>query len=197
MTDVDHDYGLLWEDVEDAAGCIFNVWQDGGELAWARECWQHFRDAGLTSNDTLLEETKSRLRLLALVRVYQDFCELAWDLYSEPPIDDQADALEIDPVALGILAAKVDVSIEYDTNSDYDLREQALIVVTDELRHEIFRCLRKAYGDVTILYARIYKTIYSPEEAEELMEGDIVEEWDVTPQTVRAFQFVAAGFNQG
>lgn len=32
--------GMPWEDMEDAAARLFHVWMNGGEFAWAQECWE-------------------------------------------------------------------------------------------------------------------------------------------------------------
>jgi hypothetical protein len=70
---------VTWDEVEEAASKMFNVWLDGQELNWAKEAWNHLSAAGLTSRETFLEETKSKLRLVTLARIYQEFCGLAWD----------------------------------------------------------------------------------------------------------------------
>ena len=57
---------LTWDDVEDAAGSMFRVWQDGAELLWAREAWQHLAASNLTLASTAVERTAASLRLVAL-----------------------------------------------------------------------------------------------------------------------------------
>src|SRR4051794_12458933 len=96
---------VSWEDLEPAAGKMFKVWVGGGELEWAKECWQHFAAKGLTDSANVIEDTASRLRLVALARIYEEFCGLAWDENPETPVDYLAEDLELDSVALGILAA--------------------------------------------------------------------------------------------
>ena len=46
-----------WDEVEDAAAKMFNIWVDGNELKWAKEAWRHLAAAGLTGATTILEIT--------------------------------------------------------------------------------------------------------------------------------------------
>ena len=50
---------IQWEEVEAATSKMFSVWPGGGELAWAKECWGHLYQAGLTGNATVMEATAS------------------------------------------------------------------------------------------------------------------------------------------
>lgn len=66
-----------WDEVEDAASKMFNVWGAVYELDWAKEAWGHLCAAGLTSRQTFLDETVAKLRLVTLARIYEEFCGLA------------------------------------------------------------------------------------------------------------------------
>jgi hypothetical protein len=94
-----------WSDVSDAAGKMFNVWVDGHELEWAREAWGYLHPAGLEGEETSLKVTAAKLHLVTLARIYQEFCGLAWEENPETPVDYLAEDLDMDSVALGILAA--------------------------------------------------------------------------------------------
>ena len=133
----------------------------------------------------------AKLRLVALARIYQEFCRLVWDEDPETPVDYLAEDLEIDPVALGILAARVDPDEFEEFADDYELREAALLAVTDGQRREIFECLRAAYGDENRLYSRLWHTNSpSTEDTED-------EEFEVTGRNIRAFEYVHNGFLRG
>jgi hypothetical protein len=121
-----------WSDVSDAAGKMFNVWVDGHELEWAREAWGHLHPAGLEGEETCLKVTAAKLHLVTLARVYQEFCGLAWEENPETPVDYLAEDLDMDSVALGILAAASSDS-EYfkDAVEDHELREAALLAASD------------------------------------------------------------------
>ena len=188
MADPDN---LTWEEVEKAASKMFNVWLGGDELEWAKEAWNHLTAAGLASSETILDVTAAKLRLVALARIYQEFCGLAWDEDPETPVDYPAEDLEIDPVALGILAARVNPDEFEEFSDDYELREAALLAATDSQRQEIFECLRAAYGDEFKLYSRLWHT-NSP--LTEDTEGD---EFEVTGANISALGYVMNGFLQG
>jgi hypothetical protein len=64
-----------------------------------------------------------------------------------------------------------------------------LEAVTDSQRHEIFECLRNAYGDEFRLYSRIWHT--RSLSTEDDSEG---EEWEVTGANSSALEYVSNGF---
>ena len=180
---------LEWEEVERAATKMFNVWVDGTELEWAKEAWSHCTAAGLVGARTILDITAANLRLVTLALIYQEFCGFAWDEHPETPVDYLAEDLEIDPVALGILAAKAAPDEFEEFTDDYKLREAALLAVTNSQRQEIFECLTVAYGDEFRLYSRLWHTrSLVPEENS---EGD---EFEVTGANSSALEYVRNGF---
>lgn len=180
-----------WNEVRDAASRMFYVWDCGGELAWAEEAWAHLYEAGLANDGSILEHTAAKLRLVTLARVYEEFSGLAWDENPETPLDYLAEDLDIDNLALGILAASAGGDFE-DTADEYELRELALLAVTNRQRREVFECLSAAYGGAINLYTRLWKT-RSPDQGEDC-DG---EEFEPTPRKANAMHFVTSGFQQG
>ncbi|OGQ74368.1 MAG: hypothetical protein A3G40_07680 [Deltaproteobacteria bacterium RIFCSPLOWO2_12_FULL_57_22] len=178
-----------WDEVEDAASKMFNVWGAVYELDWAKEAWGHLCAAGLTSRQTFLDETAAKLRLVTLARIYEEFCGLAWDENPDRPIDYLAEHLHIDPVAIGVLAASAECDELEEAVEDYELHQAALTAVTDNQRKEIYGCLKAAYGDEYRLYSRIWHT-RSPL-AEEDTEGD---EFELTDANSAALEYVRNGF---
>jgi hypothetical protein len=183
---------VRWEEVEHAAAKMFNIWVDGAELAWAKEVWGFLHSAGLTSADTPLERTAANLRLVTLARVYHEFCGLAWDENSDTPIEMFAEDLEIDPVALGILAQSSGDESFGEASDEYSLRIAALTTVSDHQRLEIFRCLTTAYGNNVRLYSRMWHTRSSDQRG----ETDSIE-FEVTLRNSAAFEYVMNGFQGG
>jgi hypothetical protein len=181
---------IQWQEVEAAASKMFAVWTSGGELEWAKECWGHLSQAGLTGDSTVVETTASHLRLVALARIYQEFCGCAWDENPETDAHTLAEDLEIDPVALGILAAGTGKGEFDDAGDDYELCEAALLAVTDAMRDELFACLAKAYGDEIKLYSRMAQTNHTP------YEDDDGDEFEVTGPNSTAYGFVTEGFRK-
>lgn len=182
---------IPWEDISSAASKMFNVWVLGGELEWARECWEHLDAAGLVSQEPSFENTRSLLRLVALAKIYQEFSGAAWDEDPETPLDYLAEGLELDPVAIGILAARAEPDNSDWDGDDYELRDYALTVVTNSMRKEIYACLRKAYGGDEGLYSRMFQT-HKAEEISDEEEG--AEEFEATGMNARALDFVMSGF---
>jgi hypothetical protein len=180
---------IKWEEVQSAATKMFSVWVDGTELEWAKEAWSYLAAAGLARATTILDATAANLRLVALARIYQQFCGFAWNENPDTPVDYLAEDLEIDPVALGILAANADPNKFAEFTGNYELREAALLAVTDSQRQEIFECLRASYGDEVRLYSRLWHT-RSPV-AEENTEYD---EFEVTDANSSALEYVRNGF---
>ena len=181
---------VRWDKLEDTASEMFNVWVDGVELDWAKECWGHFIAGDLAGDATILERTATLLRLVTLARIYEEFCSRAWDENPDTPIVNMAEGLEIDPVALGILASRVSGDTFDDVFGDYELHEVALIAVTDAQRNEIFDCLCTAYGDSVRLYSRMYHTRYPVNDETE------DDEFMVTGPNCVAIEYVMSGFIQ-
>lgn len=193
-----------WDWVEDAVKNIFNIWVDGSELGWAKEVWEHFGKAGLNQAPGLVEQTKIYLRLVTLGRIYHEFCGCGWDENPDWPIDFFVEHLDVDPLALGILAAKAACDYE-DFDDESDLREIALITVSDEMRHEIYEFLKKTYGGDMKLYSSMWRTCrpaqrekgddddVDDEDREEDDEEDY-DEFAVTGNNMSALNYVQQGF---
>lgn len=200
------EYEVSWGDVKDAARSMFNIWVGQPELRWAEEVWGHFGAAGLTTASNAVDETEVYLRLVTLALVYQEFCGLAWDEQHDRSADEMVWDVEIDPVALGILAAEAGRRWYADEKNGDELRNIALTVVTDNLKDEIYQCLLGAYGSVYELYVRMCKT-GEPDQDED--DEDEAVQLTSFPSTMsqgeqmrllaeldtRAYQFVDDGFN--
>jgi hypothetical protein len=183
-----------WEEVRIAAEEMFTVWEDGAELEWAEEAWQHLYAAGLVGGESALETTASNLRLVTLARVYQEFCGLVWDVNPDTPIAYLAENLEIDPVALGILAAMQGVNQFEECADELALHEAALIAASDGQRIDIADCLKKAYGGDAALYSRLWHTRSADADAEDDGEGD--ENADSSANSF-GLNYVMNGFQNG
>lgn len=90
---------------------------------------------------------------------------------------------------MGILAAIADPNTFEELSDDDSLLEAALLAVTDSQRHEIYECLKAAYGDEVRLYSRLWHT--RSLSSEENSEGD---EFEVTGANASAFEYVRNGF---
>ena len=91
---------------------------------------------------------------------------------------------------MGILAAKADPNTFEELSDDDSLLEAALLAVTDSQRHEIYECLKAAYGDEVRLYSHLWHT--RSLSAEENSEGD---EFEVTGANASALEYVRNRFH--
>lgn len=179
---------MQWEDIAAAAEGMFRVWNGDGEIAWVEECWRHLSEAGLTGNSTILDTTATCLRLVALARVYEEFCGLAWQENPETPISDLAEDLEINLLALGIIAASSATESFDAVHDENELHDLTLSAASDARRPELFQCLYNAYDGEIGLYSRMSKTNQSA--GDEYDE----DEFDGTMPNADAFAYVKNGF---
>lgn len=193
------DDSIPWDEVEGAARAIFSVWAYGREFEWAKECWRHFQAAGLATYEGEFETTVAYLRLVTLGRVYREFCAVMWDEdTTDYPLTDLAEELSINPVALGILAAR-EVEQDFDGAEDeHQLRERSLSSAITILRPEVFACLLEAYGGDLQLYSRMAATQNSQDgeseerdQEENLFDSSI---FQPTGRNASALSYVSNGF---
>ena len=180
---------LSWEEIETAAAEMFNVWTSCGDLEFAKEAWKHLECAGLTNDDDILSRTQSCLRLIALCRIYLTFSKAKWDEGQDTPITYLTEYLDINQVALGLLAAPNSPAPGYDVPcfEPLELYENALIAATKLLEPQILDCLRRAYGGDTGLYMRLCRTCSNSEEHD-------TDDCDVTGPNMDAYDFVRQGY---
>lgn len=177
---------VAWEEIEATAKLMFQFWMGGGELMWVRECWQHFEKKGLTRNMGPLEETTTHLRLLTLVRIYEQFSGLEWDDNPQTSLFHLTESLSIDPLSLGLLAGAASPAGFDEDLDEFELKESALIAATDALRQQIHTCLVEAYGGDIALYCRLVTTHLTP-------DAD-PHEFRITNFNYLALEFVTEGF---
>ncbi len=134
---------------------MFNIWESGGDLVFAKECWSHLAEAGLNCDDTVVARTETLLRLIVLRQIAADFSAAKWDENAETEITHLVESLAIDSLCLGLLAAPHLEHAGAFFEDEYELREAALAAVADALRAETFDRIRAAYGGQTALYRRL------------------------------------------
>lgn len=156
---------LEWSEVKDGAGEVFKVWVLGSELEWAERAWAMMEKAGLTTYGDAIEETRVRVRLLALATIYWDFCRLGadedigWDELNEHAIEN----LHIDPLRLGQVVGPAFEADDYGSEGS-DLFESALRQLIVKERRAIGSAIIKGHGDEwTFLKALFATTKLRPE----------------------------------
>jgi hypothetical protein len=112
---------VAWEDLLPIARSVFDVWVDGAELPWAAHMWSVLATAGLTNARTNVEHARAVCRLLALSRLYRQFCVRAFEIGSPGEwafdVDDVlGEYPRLDPFFLGQLVERdgVDADLELD-----------------------------------------------------------------------------------
>jgi len=162
-----------WDEISDAASRIFSIWTSKGDLVFAKESWSHLAADGLTSDDCVYDLTRTFLRLVSLRLLYGEFCATKWDEQSEPPIQFLVEDLEIDPLALGLIAAHwLEPGSEY--LDEFSLRDAALTAAVEGLKPETFSCLLKAYGGPIGFYSRLSRTAGNLDEDDDNGDGATV-----------------------
>ncbi len=172
--------------MEDAAKTIFNVWSGQPELKFAETAWKHLEQIGLANYDTPLEETRVKIRLMALSCVYLDFCAAAKDEENLPEFSDWSDALGIELFRVAQLVGTKDTDCN-EAQDDCEFRDRALTVLADRCRLEIHRALVRGYGDANKLYSALWHSC----EDEPEVGG---QQWEMAGANSIAYGFVTEGF---
>lgn len=182
-----------WEEFEDTAAEIFNVWMDGTELEWAKAVWVKLAEAGLTDYETELERTEVCIRLMTLGAIYHDFCHIAWEEGDIPSFCDWAESFAIQASQVGRLleAACPAGFVESEAGCDeIEFLEQAYLVLTDAERLNIHRALSPVPETDA---PKVYLALHCTRRVSEEEDGDA---WDVTGTNSAALCFVAEGFQR-
>jgi hypothetical protein len=179
---------VAWPDIEAAASRMFNVWTSGGDFDIAREAWSHLEAAGLTDDGSPALATESRLRLIALCRIYEGFCAAKWDENPDTPVTLLAEDLEIDRLSLGLLAAPKLEPGDWLFADEFEAYRNALTSAVKVLQPQVHDCLRAAYGGDTGFYQRLSRTRSNSDERDD-------DDFYLEGGNVDAYAFVKCGSN--
>lgn len=201
-----------WEDIDDFASELFDVWTDGGDLKWAETAWQALTEAGLTSFTSEAERTTCMARLLALSALYREFCVYAFDEGSSGEwqelvtSDLLGDYPKLDAFTLGQLAERLQIDV--DNSSLYESDPPAFIFVILELVRTEYRGVVDALVDhwgKNALFTSLWVSAgfgqgYDDEDEEGSTTGPVNGEQisrvmasDVTGKTGRAYSWFTDG----
>jgi hypothetical protein len=152
-----------WDEVEGAAELAFNVWVGQPELGWAKQAWQVLTQTKLTNYSNEAGRYRVLFRLLILGGIYSDFCDAAWEEYSEPDYSSWAEALEFNPFLLGQLYGR---RRGWTPCEDED---EGLEMLIENERSRVVDALKASFGGVSGLYETLWKSKHSAglEEANE------------------------------
>jgi hypothetical protein len=151
---------LPWDEVKDGAEAVFRVWHLGSEEEWAERAWAMLEKAGLTTYHGAVEETRVRVRLLALASIYWDFCRLGadesggWDELHVHGVEN----LGIREFRLGqIVGPGFDLD-DYDSEG-WEFAESALSHLIREERPAIGPALIKGHGGAQALMDSLFASM--------------------------------------
>jgi hypothetical protein len=179
---------LTWIDIEPRASTMFNIWNSGGDLDFAKEAWGHLISAGLAGESGPADETRSLLRLLVLRKICGEFSCVKWE---EGTGDEWCEVdIELDPVALGVLAGEYLKGEAFAYSEERELKSAAIVAVTDALLPEVVRCLLKAYGGTQGLYARLCGIAGNGEGTGEDEDEDDPTDYEAIGNNLVAFEYV-------
>lgn len=149
--------------MKDGARELFKVWCLGSELEWAERAWGMLEKAGLTAYRDAVEETRVRVRLLALATIYWDFCRLGADeSFGWDELNYHAsESLEIGAFRLAQLAGPALDAGDYNAEES-GLVESALRHLIVEERPAIGTALIKGHGDEWTFLKALFATIKTP-----------------------------------
>ena len=148
---------------------------------WYRpKAWAILHHAKLTCYTSELERYQVLFRLLVLGGIYSDFCDAAWEEYSEPSYRNWAEPMELDSFLLGQLYATLpECSPEEDEN-------EGLVRLVENEREGVVAALMAGFGGVSELYASLYKS----RNAKEPQDDDT---YDAEPNQLAAYSWVDQG----
>jgi hypothetical protein len=128
----------------------------------------------LTSDEGVYDLTRTYLRLIALRLIYGEFCAAKWDQEFETPVSYLVEDLEINLLALGLMASSGLERGSELMGDEFALREAALTAAIETLKPGIFSCLLNAYGGAIGLYSRLSRTAGNLDKDDEAGDGATV-----------------------
>ena len=184
---------LAWPDITDWAYNMFNVWIGDGQHLWAEYAWNLIINAGLADYRNEIERHVVMLRLITLGIMYREFCEVAFDEYFDIDslVYDWLDNEDFCQIRIWQLVGREFLADE--TIEDVDsITNYAILCLTDDLRDDIYKVLRKGFGDDIRLFISMYLTSqYSDDGSEfdysqmkEQEWAEIEQEWDFESLTL-------------
>lgn len=186
---------VTWEDVEDAADDVFNIWVDHPEIAWARSAWNVLAEAGLTHYATELERTRVLARLLALGEIYRDFCACAWEECTDAWLSELAAKLDVGPFRVGQLMDRD--FLEDDALDDEELFSYGVEELVGSERQAVADNLAKAFGSTSALFVSMWLS-RAPDFSGapwEALDREILDEIlnEPTDEKLAAFSWIESG----
>lgn len=157
---------LGWNDVQDAAKELFNIWTHRQELVWAEGAWAILIDAGLPVYTTEYGRCRASLYLLGLCCLYFDFCWLGCDERQIPNYLDAAGLLGLTPFRLGQIVA---VDPDFLDGDDDEVFYDALEAYAKYQQRVIHGPLLRGYGSSLEFAQALWLSVKSQDDEDEIV----------------------------
>ena len=183
---------VTWQDVAPAADEAFSV--DPEACRWVGEAWIVLSQARLDRYGAFIEMLRCKVRLLSLLGVYGGFLQAAWDEGWEPEYVSYASAIEINEFEAGWLLGYEQAQGCQEADGVID-SEEAIRLLANSARPTVVKALLSGFGDEGHLFASLWRTRSSWEEAQGDNEDEIydliVNDFDF--QKLDAFMWIGEG----
>lgn len=145
---------ITWDEIKPIIE-NFCVWADQPEIGWFQKAWKSLDAAGLTNYTTDVDRHWVLVRGIALGIMYDDYCDLEWDEYSDPSscISELFGDETISHVQIGAMAAD---TVDPDDSDPQSLFEAAILDLVGEVRSAVYDALVKGFGNTASLYVGLY-----------------------------------------
>src|SRR5690348_10933828 len=151
----DAPYPFEWETVQRIAKSAFSIWVGQPELAWAKRAFGYLPGHGLSATNDAFNQTAAVLRFLVLGGIYNDFCEVAWDMTSHISYLEWCEPPDIiDRFVVGQLFAQLP---DWGPGDEVDYSD-ALDRLVEQERSIVVAALLKGFGGISGLYASLWRS---------------------------------------
>ncbi len=143
-----------WDEIEPIIK-RFYVWQDQPEKPWFQKAWKSLHQAGLATYDTDIDCHWVIVRAVALGVMYNDYCELEWNEYSDPSgcISELFWEEKINHLRIGAMATDW---IDPNDDDAHSLFTDAILGLVSEVRLPVYDALLAGSGDTVLLYTGLW-----------------------------------------
>ena len=139
---------------------------------WVGEAWIVLSQARLDRYGAFIEMLRCKVRLLSLLGVYGGFLQAAWDEGWEPEYVSYASAIEINEFEAGWLLGYEQAQGCQEADGVID-SEEAIRLLANSARPTVVKALLSGFGDEGHLFASLWRTRSSWEEAQGDNEDEI------------------------
>ena len=150
------------------------MWKDSQEMCWYDAAVQALAKENLLEEDTLFEYYLSQIRQIALIMIYQEFCQLQYDEICFYDFSHLLEYTDIEDLHLGLIAG---MSLEQEYIEEY-LEEgdtnQILNDVLETMRNEVFNALVEHMGEGSVdsLYVSMVAAYWNNPDIDEEIDND-------------------------